>query len=234
MKKIYITVCLLISMISISFAQPGANINDYRYVFLPDPEEFLTGFLPVGAVKLTVPQAQQLNDEIYIFNNGAASTIRMDDEPNAQMYRIGNNLLNIYMYNDSLRWIIEQSIIPTVSEGPSSGDPMTVIDVAKYKRDIPVSNIHKLQSFVYYSAGAQYPEIRSTYHSRLVSNSSIDLMLFYKSSQNFVSILGFDKSYRYQIHISIDFKSTNRQEAINQINWIADNLVFSTELPDFF
>lgn len=234
MKKIFVFVCLMIHMISVALAQPGSNIEDYRHIYLPDPATYLSGFLPNGAVKLTVPQAQQLVDEIDLFNDGKVSDLRISTEPNAQMYRIGNNRLNIYIYNDSLRWAIEQAIMPTLPEDPAGGDPMVVVDPPKYKRDIPVTNVKELESFVYYTAGAQHPEIRSKYHSRLVSNSSIDLMLYYKTSLNFVQILGYDKTYRNQVNISIDFKSTNRQEAVNQINWIADNIAFAMEPPEFF
>ncbi len=225
MKNITLSLLLLLS--TAVFAQQD-KIENYKHLYNPDPALYLKGFLPNAAVKLTVPNAQELVDEINLFNDGKISNIRMVSD--LDVYKIGNCLVILNVYADSLKWAIEKRIRPVELMQPNTDEYGVEVAEEKYeRRNGSIDNILDLETFAYRFSNGQYADTKATQHHRVLAKQYMDVVLYYNTLFTFISILGYDKHYQWEVRYSIRFKKTDRQEAINLANWIADHVDFDGE-----
>ncbi len=222
-----ITLSLLLLLTTAVLAQQD-KIENYKHLYNPNPALYLKGFIPNTAVKLTTTEAEIMYNKIDLFNEGKVANYGIS--PDFNVYKVGNCLVILDLYADSLKWAIEKRIRPVELMQPNTDEYGVEIEEDKYEKRAPIINsIMDLETFAYYSSYAHYPETGATYHQRVLPKQYMDVVLYYNTIHEFISILGYDKHYQWQLRYSIWFKKTDRQEAINLANWIADHVDFDGE-----
>lgn len=232
MKK----VILIILTFFLAFASHGQqqSLEDFKTTYNPDPHDFLVDFIPPGAVLLTDAQAQVLSDEIDLSNDGKVSWIRITADNMATFFQKDNMLISMFVVSDSLKWQIAKDIHPVEQQSPSVVDPyapIQVVEEEQYESSYDIHNIEDLELFCYYSAHANYSFVKPYYVSRSIVKPTIESVVYYCTDAQFASIFAYDKNYVYRIKVSVEFKESDRQAAINTINWIADHMTVQENLP---
>ncbi len=218
--------CLLLLSTAV-FAQHD-KIENYKHVFRPDPILYLKGFIPNAATKLTNTEAEAMGDKIDLFNKGKVANYGIS--PDFNVYKVGNCLVILDLYADSLKWAIEKRIRPVELIQPNTDEYGVEVEEDKYEKRAPIiKSILDLETFAYYSSHAHYADVKRSYHQRVLAKQYMDVVLYYKTFQEFIQILGYDKHYQWEVRYAIKFKKTDRQEAINLANWIADHVDFDGE-----
>ncbi len=217
-------------------AQPGPKIEDYKAMYNPDYAVFTQNGLPPNALRITNSQAQVMLDRIDLNFDGKISDIRIPAGADwTQYYKIDDMLLSVSCRNDSARWYFNKLIKLPLPNLPPNQQPQygEVPEEEEYERHYHIFNIEDIETFCYYSAGAQYPSRKSRYRSRAVSRPGIDLVINYFIDASHTSILAFSKSYKTRIHIRVRSILADKQKAIDVINWIADHVEIDANTIEF-
>lgn len=217
------------------FAQQ-IKIEDYKHLYNPNVDEFLLDFTPPNAHLLSIAQAQTLRDNISLNNWGEVDNNRIKPDTRSKYYEIDGLLMAVYIWSDSLYWQAEQDALVDELLPPSSNDPYTPIQEKpekKYKNSMGIRNISDLENYTLHWSNGHTNIRRPYYVSRSVIRPEVELVVYYTNDfgTTAVSIFAFDKDYNYQTRIFITFKKEDLAKAIQAINWIADHMRLSRNIP---
>ncbi|TJZ61253.1 hypothetical protein FAZ15_08625 [Sphingobacterium olei] len=236
MKRNIITLLFLSLLVSGKAQVP--QLEDFLHLYKPDPDGFLTGFVPQGFVKIDHIQALGVIDAFFMEKSGR-NAIPGYTTPNVNYYQRGNIVMSCGVFNDSIKWHIQQDILPQEPEGLPD-DPMQPVVVKPAKRyknpyhrfdGVYMVETYLVDAFALLNLeGKLWPGMASETRT----NSSLQVAYAYPTVSPmwmYPVLLAFDKDYRYKIEVRIFTVNAHRQEAVDVLKWIAEHMEISENAP---
>ncbi|TJZ61254.1 hypothetical protein FAZ15_08630 [Sphingobacterium olei] len=233
-------ILLLSLLLSVSGKTQVPQLEDFLHLYMPDPDGFLTGFVPQGFVKIDHIQALNVINAFFIENLGGEPNPGYTT-PNVNHYQRGNIVMSCGVFNDSIKWHIQQDILLQEPEGPP-GDPMQPVVVKPAKRyknpyhrfdGVYMVEAYLLDAFELLDLeGKLWPG----FASETRTNNTLEVAYAYPTTTvgpmwMYPVLLAFDKDYRYQIEVRIFAVKAHRQEAVDVLKWIAEHMEISENVP---
>ena len=214
------------------------KIEDFRHIYMPDPDGVLTGFVPAGFTKISHIEALEVIDAFFMDFLGKKAREGYTG-PEVNYYRKGNVVMSCGIYNDSLKWKLTQDIQPQGLIAPP-GDPdvpQVVQTVPRYRN--PYSRIrtpymtegYLWSYFEIKDNGVLLPGLSSEYRS----NNTLDVAYAYPNSnpmRMYPVLVAFDKEYRWKAEVRVFSANAHRIEAVEALKWIATHMEIGSVLPN--
>ncbi|QQT27244.1 hypothetical protein [Sphingobacterium spiritivorum] len=236
MKKHFILI-ILASFLSSVKAQVQ-QIEDFIQLYKPDPETFLTGFIPAGFVRITPAQALGVIDTFFMENMGEKTGPGYTTSE-VSYYKKGNIVMSCGVYNDSIKWHIQENIRVQEMEG-SPGTTQPVSPTKKYwnpYNGFKDTGAYLVEDYVLDAFGLLDLEgkIWPGMTSEKRTNNTLEVGYAYPTISPmwaYPVLVAFDKGYRYKIEVRVYTVNSNRQEAVDTLKWIAGHMEIEVDLPE--
>ncbi|MGJ1447890.1 hypothetical protein ACR79S_14995 [Sphingobacterium spiritivorum] len=236
MKRYFILI-MLASLLSSVKAQVQ-QIEDFKDVYMPDPETFLTGFIPAGFTRISHIEALDVIDTFFMERSGKRAIFGFTSDQ-VNYYKKGNIVMSCKIYNDSIKWHIQQDIRVQEMEGsPGTTQP---VSVAKkywnpYNR-FKGTGAYLVEGYVLDAFGLLDLEgkIWPGMTSEKRTNNTLEVAYAYPTispMRLYPVLVAFDKGYRYKVEVRIYTVNSNRQEAVDNLKWIAEHMEIGIDLPE--
>lgn len=232
MKHIILIILVCVST-NIAKAQVQ-TIEDFRSVYMPEPELFLKDFIPPGFVQISHTQALGVIDSFFMEKMNK-KTLPEFTKPYINYYKKGNIVITCNIYNDSLKWHIQQAIIPQVQQPMPGNDPYAPVQeqyTEKYWNPYHAFDGAYLVE-AYLLDMYNYKDLDGTLlpgiSTETRSTNTLEMAYAYPNSAQIQikkpgSLLAFDKGYRNKILIRVYATEAHRIEAVNTLKWIAQHV----------
>ncbi|EFK58241.1 hypothetical protein U0038_19885 [Sphingobacterium spiritivorum] len=246
MKRYFILI-ILASLLSSVKAQVQ-QIEDFRDLYMPDPETFLTGFIPAGFVRITPAQALGVIDTFFM-EKSVKKAVSNYTGTEVNYYKKGNIVMSCGVYNDSIKWHIQQDIRVQEMEGsPGTTQPVSLTE--KYwnpYNGFKGSGALMVESYLWKAFQllevddskpiSHRPELKlmDGWISETRTSNTLQIAYAYPSvnpMRMYPVLLAFDKGYRYKIEVRVFTVNSNRQEAVDNLKWIAKHMEIGIDLPE--
>ncbi|MGJ1387933.1 hypothetical protein ACR782_17165 [Sphingobacterium spiritivorum] len=246
MKRYFILI-MLASLLSSVKAQVQ-QIEDFRDLYMPDPETFLTGFIPAGFVRITPAQALGVIDTFFMEKSGKKAVSNYTGTE-VNYYKKGNIVMSCGVYNDSIKWHIQQDIRVQEMEG-APGTTQPVSRTEKYwnpYNGFKGSGALMVESYLWKAFQllevdeskpiSHRPELKlmDGWISETRTSNTLQIAYAYPSvnpMRMYPVLVAFDKGYRYKVEVRIYTVNSNRQEAVDNLKWIAEHMEIGIDLPE--
>ncbi|MFE7086990.1 hypothetical protein ACFU8T_17935 [Sphingobacterium spiritivorum] len=236
MKRYFILIILapLLSSVKAQVQQ----IEDFRDLYMPDPETFLNGFIPAGFVRITPFEALDVIDSFFMENMGEKTGPGYTTSE-VNYYKKGNIVMSCGVYNDSIKWHIHQDIRVQEMEGsPGTTQPASLTE--KYwnpYNGFKGTGAYLVEGYVLDAFGLLDLEgkIWPGMTSEKRTNNTLEVGYAYPTISPmwaYPVLVAFDKGYRYKVEVRVFTVNSNRQEAVDNLKWIAKHMEIGIDLPD--
>lgn len=234
MKHLLLLYVLCYLQGSISIAQVQ-KIEDFRAYYKPDPEVYLKNFIPPGFTHIHHLDAVPVIDAFFMEAMGKHSRPGFTSSA-ANYYQKGNIVMSCSVYNDSIKWHIQQAILPGLQVQPGSGgnNPETIITREGYwnpYHNFPGTGAHLVKTYLLHDFEYLWigGELLSGVSCETRSSNSLEMAYAYPNGapqrvKKYSALVAFDKGYRYKVEVRVYAVMADRVEAVDALTWIAQHM----------